>query len=184
MFAALVDLRISLALIEQHVLALGKSYNASLPSDGAEPGSIDDAQSFLLRMNIHDHANAFVLRFRSIWDKIMGILVLRFEPSRYESFCSSKSKKASFRKIFAAHPFIPEDFVRTAESIIQSFDDGLRTSEAHGTGTLRKTSFTWIDHQQSPPMALLGYWNFLNEIAHTIGGIFDEAMRSERTPAK
>ena len=80
-FAAMVDLRISLALLEQHTIALGRLQNNSIP-DGEVEAFIDDEASFLARMEIHDHANAFVLRFRSIWDKITGILVLRFEPRR------------------------------------------------------------------------------------------------------
>jgi len=182
LFAAIVDLRISLSLLEQHTIALSKLFNKSIPSEDEETLGLDHQSSFLLRMEIHDHANAFVLRFRSIWDKIMGILVLRLQPDRYDSFCQSKSKKSSFRKIFPSHPVVPVTFVDAAEKIIQSFDDRLRTPETHGTGTLRKVSFTWNELQGSPPMALLGYWNFLNEVVHTLAKVFDPGLREQEGP--
>jgi hypothetical protein len=181
LFAAIVDLRISLSLLEQHVLALGGLSNKSIPSADDEKVGWDHHSSFILRMEIHDHANAFVLRFRSIWDKIMGILVLRLQPDRYDSFCQSKSKKKSFRKIFPTHSVVPVAFVDAAEKIIQSFDDRHRTPEAHGTGTLRKVSFTWTELQSSSPMALLGYWNFLNDVVHTLAKVFDPGLREEKT---
>jgi hypothetical protein len=183
-FAAMVDLRISLALLEQHTIALGRLLNRSIPDE--ENKALNESEaSFLARMEIHDHANAFVLRFRSIWDKVMGVLVLRFEPSRYESFINAKSKRAAFRKILPAHPVIPADFVSAAEAIIRAFDDRLRTPESHGTGTLRKTSFTWSEIEASPPIALLGYWNFLNDVMHTLGKLFDPGLSDEvrETPA-
>lgn len=107
----------------------------------------------------------------------MGVMVLRFASQDYERFASSKSKKAAFRKIMAQHPSIPGGFVFKAESLIQKFDDTHRTPEAHGTGTLRKSSFSWSVHSESPPIALLGYWNFVNEVAHVLGGVFDPQAR-------
>lgn len=180
MFAALVDLRISIALLETNAIALGRSFNDSVPF--SEPGSptVSEERSFQLRMDMHDHSNAFVLRFRSVWDKIMGVLVLRFEPARYDWFCAAKSKKAAFRKVFKAHPVIPQAFVQRAEEINQSFDDRLRTAEAHGAGVLRKSTFTWIDLHDSPPMTLLGYWNFFNEVAHLVGAMFDKEVARTR----
>lgn len=180
LFAALVDIRINVALIELHVIALGKLANSSLDLTEAKTFALTDIQSFEIRMDIHDHSNAFVFRFRSLWDKIMGLFVLRFEPDKYDTFCQAKSKKASFRKIFSSHALIGDEFVTHALSAVQAFDDRLRTSEAHGTGALRKSTFTWEDLQKSPPLYLIGYWNFLNEILHIVAGIFDKEIRRER----
>jgi hypothetical protein len=163
-----------------HVIALGRSFNDCVPFTESPPAEVDEVRSFQIRMDIHDHSNAFVLRFRSIWDKVMGILVLRYEPDRYESFYTAKSKKAAFRKIFKSHQVIPEEFVQRAEEIIESFDNRLRTPEAHGTGILRKSSFTWLNLHDSPPLQLLGYWNFFNEVAHLVGAMFDEDIAKGR----
>lgn len=179
-FAALVDIRISAALIEQHANALAKLFNLSLTLTETETSAAEESQSFEVRMDIHDHSNAFIFRFRSAWDKIMGLCVLRFEPKKYNTFCQSKSKKASFRKIFSSHAVIGDEFVKQTLLVVQSFDDRLRTPEAHGTGTLRKSTFTWKDLQESPPLQLLGYWNFLNDVLHLLAGLFDEHVRRER----
>ena len=177
LFAALTDVRISLALLNCDSVALGRSLNRTMPQAMPSVGELMQSQAFELRMDIHRHANSFILRIRSLWDKFMGLLVLRFAPQDYERFASSKSKKAAFRKIMAQHSILSDGFAVTAEELIQKFDDSHRTPEAHGTGTLRKSSFTWGSHEESPPIALLGYWNFLNEIAHVIGGIFDSHVR-------
>lgn len=176
-FAALTDIRISLALLLCDSIALGREMNKTMPQVLAKSGQLTESQTFEIRMDIHAHANSFILRFRSLWDKFMGLLVLRFAPQEYERFASSKSKKAAFRKIMSQHPIMPDGFVLTVEGLIQKFDDTHRTAEAHGTGSLRKSSFSWEAHTESPPMALLGYWNLVNEIAHIVGGVFDPQAR-------
>jgi hypothetical protein len=168
-FAALIDVRISLALLFCDSIALGREANKTMPQALERVGKLTESQAFEIRMEMHRYANSFILRFRSLWDKFMGLLVLRFAPQDYERFASSKSKKAAFRKIMAHHSILPDGFVSTAEGLIQKFDDSHRTPEAHGTGTLRKKSFAWNSHTESPPMALLGYWNFMNEVAHVLG---------------
>lgn len=77
-------------------------------------------------------------------------------------------------------PVIPEAFVQRAEEIIHSFDDRLRTAEGHGAGVLRKSTFTWIDLHDSPPMTLFGYWNYFNEVAHLVGAVFDSEVAQAR----
>jgi hypothetical protein len=184
LFAALTDVRISLALLCCDTIALGRNANRTMPQALPNAGELTESQAFEIRMEIHRHANSFILRFRSLWDKFMGLLVLRFAPQDYERFASSKSKKAAFRKIMAQHSILPDGFMGTAEGLIRKFDDSHRTPEAHGTGTLRKSSFSWGSHEESPPMALLGYWNFLNEVAHVIGGVFDSHARQRIVAAR
>lgn len=174
MFAALVDIRLSLVLLACDAVALGGWANKVMPREPT------DDQSFEVRMGMHAHGNSFILRFRSLWDKFMGLLILRFAPQEYDRFSSAKSKKAVFRKVMCHHAALPDGFVALAESIVQRFDDTHRTSEAHGTGSLRKTSFAWSNHNDSPPSLLLGYWNFANDVAHNIGGEFDPKARERR----
>jgi hypothetical protein len=183
-FAALTDIRISLALLLCDSIALGRETNKTMPQALADAGNLTESQAFEIRMEIHAHANSFVLRLRSLWDKFMGLLVLRFASQEYERFAASKSKKAAFRKIMAQHSIMPDGFVSTVEALIQKFDDTHRTAEAHGTGTLRKSSFSWEAHTESPPMALLGYWNFVNEIAHIVGAVFDPKTRQRLISAR
>lgn len=183
-FAALTDIRISLALLMCDSFSLGREMNKTMPQVLAKAGQLPESQAFAIRMEIHAHANSFILRFRSLWDKFMGLLLLRFAPQDYQRFASSKSKKAAFRKIMAQHQIMPDGFVSTAEGLIQKFDDTHRTAEAHGTGTLRKSSLSWNDHTESPSVALLGYWNFLNDIAHIVGGVFDPQARQRIISAR
>jgi hypothetical protein len=177
-FASLVDIRIGLALLYCNSSVLSRLFNKTLPTTDNNTQVFSELEAFDLRMEMHSHANAYVLRLRSLWDKFMGILVLRLEPEKYEYFASAKRKKATFRKIFANSRVVPLEFVTQAEHVMQEFDDSFRTPEIHGTGSLRKSSFTWEDPFQSPANFLLGYWNFINLVAHVIGGAFDPIARS------
>jgi hypothetical protein len=96
-FAAMVDLRISLALLEQHTIALGRLLNRSIPDE--EDIALNESEaSFLARMEIHDHANAFVLRFRSIWDKVMGVLVLSLSQVATKASSMRKARGRPFAR--------------------------------------------------------------------------------------
>lgn len=180
LFTSLLDIQISIALLWCDVIVLGGQFNRTTPARMAERKSpFPEAEAFRLRMRMHQSANGFVFRFRSLWDKLMGLFVLRFVPERYDWFCSAKSKKAAFRKIMAAHDFLAPGLVETASQLVQGFDDLHRTAEAHGTGTLRKVSFSWTTAEDSPAVKLLGYWNFVCETAHAVGRMFNPSRRSQ-----
>ena len=62
-----------------------------------------------------------------------------------------------------------EDTAQSLRQILEMFDNELRTPEAHGTGALRKWSFTLEPINEDPSMKLIGYWNVINEVILRLG---------------
>jgi hypothetical protein len=184
LFSALADLRISFALLECDHVALGRVMNKVFALEKSGLEQLTEQQAFDIRMEIHAHGNSFTLRCRSLWDKLMGILVQHFCPQEYDRFISSKSKKAAFRKIMAKVPALPDGFIESVERFMQGFDDRIRTGEAHGTGSLRKSSFTWGRYEEGVALGLYHYWNFVNHVTLIVGALFDPSAREKLIAAQ
>lgn len=184
LFAALADLRISFALLECDQVALGRLINRVIALETSGLDQSTEQQAFDIRMEIQAHGNSFTLRCRSLWDKLMGILVLHFCPQDYDRFISSKSKKAAFRKIMANVSALPDGFIDSVERFMQGFDDRIRTGEAHGTGSLRKSSFTWARYEEGLALGLYHYWNFVNHVVLVVGALFDISAREKLIAAQ
>jgi hypothetical protein len=131
-------------------------------------------------MDIHQASSSYILRYRSLWDKIMGFLVLFFVPEDYDDFVSARSRKKAFRKIVENDQFIAEKmntilnqpYIKVLDEI-ERFDGIYRTPEAHGTGALRKWSLSMQSMIDNPSGDLIGYWNIINQIIANIGNLFD-----------
>lgn len=173
-FTALLDLYLTLHLVEFDLTNVGGTWNSLFSKGKLEGGSIlDSQQKFFGKMDMHRFATSFVLRYRAIWDKLMGFFVLYFEPIKYDSFCKSKSKKKSFKNIASTIDALPDEFIATILDRIEEFDNKFRTPEAHGTGAVRKWALTMEGMEGNPFMELFAHWNVLNVVLHTIGKIFE-----------
>lgn len=153
------------------------TWNIKFAKDKVPSGTvIDSREIFFGKMDIHRYRVSFILRYRAIWDKLMGFLILVYSPNEYNNFYSSKMKKKSFTKI--AKKFLPSnpyflELIIICNGPLTQFDDMFRTPEAHGTGKLRKWSFLMIPANEDPAWELLGYWNMLNHFLHKTRKIFD-----------
>lgn len=177
-FSAILDISINLGLIWCDTAEMGRCINQVIQVDFADLSESEATQkSFELRMKLHHYSNAYIFRYRSLWDKIMGLFVLVLAPTEYEKFCSANSKKRFFAKIARNGAMLSYEIVEQIQSAIQKFDDMFRTAEAHGTGFLRKSSFVWTELETMDQLKLIDYWNLLNQIAHIIGELFDHHKR-------
>lgn len=174
LFAAIFDIYVNACLLWIDTWELGRTANAEIRLKKSNLSVLENPELFKLRMNEQRYANSFVFRYRAIWDKVMGLLVLLAEPSRYENYVGSKSRKAAFKKISDSSEAFPQDFAESLSKILTSFDNEFRTPEAHGTGRLRKFTFALGDPIDRPTMELsLRYWNILNEVLHQLGSIVE-----------
>jgi hypothetical protein len=120
--------------------------------------------NFNAKMDMHRFNNSFILRYRAIWDKIMGVIILVYDPSSYDSFLKSKSRRTKFARIAEKIKKIPTDFIELVTQRLESFENTFRTPEAHGTGRLRIYSFLVKEAPSNPEIELYGYHNFLVEV--------------------
>lgn len=177
-FTVLLDIQINFSLLFLDVHAEGATWNRFFSKGKLEGGSILDSYAkFSGKMDIHRFNTAYIFRYRAIWDKIMGLLVLLYAPDEYNNFTRAKSRKKCFKKLAEKHDFLNEGFVKTLSDLITRFDDRFRTAEAHGSGFLRKYSFTMESMENHPEIELIDFWNKLNGFIATFGQVF--SSRSE-----
>ncbi|MBD2095848.1 hypothetical protein H6F90_11880 [Trichocoleus sp. FACHB-591] len=170
-FAALIDLYLSFILVSADSMKIAGIWNEISSKGNLESGSaLDSPEIFFGKMEVHRYSTSYVLRYRALWDKIMGFLVRLLAPDQYDKFFSAKSRKKEFKNIALKIQEIPDELVEQISVFVTLFDDSFRTAEAHGTGTLRKYSFLMEPVQENPQIQLLGYWNFVNEMVTQMGG--------------
>lgn len=101
-----------------------------------------------------ENINAFVLRLRALWDKLMGILVLKFCPDSYPKFTSAGSRKTEFAKLMSGH--LEEASINSIIDLVTILDEKFRTAEAHSSGTIRNWIFTkWNPNPINTPFGQL-----------------------------
>ena len=172
-FTAILDITINFMLLYCDSHKVGATWNQLFSKGKLEGGSVLDSQEkFSGKMEIHRFNSSFVLRYRALWDKLMGFFVLYYSPEQYDKFCKSKSRKKCFRTLSKDIPQLSDEFVQIVEGLLTKFDNKFRTPEAHGTGTLRKYSFTMESMAENPQIELIGFWNAMNVIILDIGQAF------------
>ena len=174
-FTALLDIEINFVLLYCDIHCIGSTWNRIFSKGKLEGGSVlDSKEKYFGKMDIHRHSNSFILRYRALWDKIMGFLILFYAPADYEVFCRSDSRKKSFKTIAGKIKQFSPDFIKEVQDSLETFDSEFRTPEAHGTGRLRKWSFLMAPIGDNPLIYLFWYWNFINEVIIEIGNLFKE----------
>jgi len=130
-FTALLDIKLSVVLLRCDLFAVGHIWNENFSKGKLEGVSIlDSEEKFFGKVDMYRFNTSYFLRYRALWDKIMGILVLAFSPEDYERFADAKSKKKAFRKIATKTSNIPEQFVKAIEGLLTNFDNKFRTSRS------------------------------------------------------
>ena len=179
LFTALLDIRINFVLLFLDIHAVGTTWNASFSKGRLEGGSVLETEDkFFGKMDIHRFNTSYVLRYRALWDKIMGLIVLAYAPSEYERFSSAKSRKKTFMKIADVHGFLGSETVSSLNALLTEFDEKFRTPEAHGTGSLRKYSFLMESLADNPQIELIQFWNAVNSFMAELGRILPMASSS------
>lgn len=172
-FMALFDLQLTFMLLSCDMHNVLATWNKNFSKGKLEGGTIlDSRDKFFGKMEMHRFNSSFVLRYRALWDKIMGFLVLYFKPDEYDKFYKGPSRKKRFKKIAKEIPIITDGFINDIEEIITKFDNMFRTSEAHGSGVLRKWSFTMDLMIDNPLSELVSHDGIANQIMIKIGKLF------------
>jgi hypothetical protein len=173
-FSYFVELQFQLALLNCDMHEMAKLIG---PSDQPPPLANEDAfcrQANLLRAN-----SDYIFRYRAIWDKVMAIIVLLRAPEEFQRFTGSQSKKKAFRKIAKSTGRIPDNFLDHIIETTTAFDEKYRTEEAHGSGSARKFSFSYLLSEPDSAQAdMFWAWNALNAVVARFG----EAFRSMPQP--
>lgn len=164
-FTAFLDLQINLILLDRDLSSIATILNAEMEQEkSAEESILSSEVLFFEKMDLHKANSNFILRYRAVWDKVMGIVILLYVPNEYDRFYKARSRKKMFRKIVEKIREIPSDFCDQIEKVITDFDNKYRTAEAHGMGAMRKWSFVFQHDSDSPQSDMFWAWNSLNQV--------------------
>ncbi len=179
-FTAYLDIQLSFTHIFHDISNIIEIWNDNFSKGNLEGGSFLDSElHFNKKMDMHYQFTSFVLRYRAIWDKIMGFLLLVLTEDEYKAFDKAKSRKKAFKKS-VEKANIPEEFYAEVLEKLENFDNKFRTGEAHGTGVLRKFVFDMCPINDNAQKELLEYWDFLNETISKIGIMIHYAVYSPK----
>lgn len=161
-FAALIDLKINFTLLSLDSFFAGAKWNEQNSiklSD--EENVLDNPSLFYKRFEIHRHHSNYIPRYRAIWDKIMGILLLIHSEEIYNKYNAAKSRKKAFKNLSSEVKFLEKNFADNIFEHLVKFDDNFRTPEVHRFGSLRKYSFLKSPHEEEEYKEFLSSWNYL-----------------------
>ena len=173
LFTALLDFNINIVDLLIDFSSFGGTWNNHFSKGKLEGGSVlDDSQKFDGKVLVHHHFTNLIPRYRAIWDKIMGIFVLRYESGMYKKYCRADSRKAEFKKIFDNSQDVTQETALKITNQVQEFDDKFRTPEVHGAGSVRKWSFTMYNMGDTPMVDIQTYMNWLFEYIIILNRMF------------
>lgn len=175
--AALIDLKLTFHFFANDFSYAGGVYNEQLHMnvlEGKTEAQITASKILFLR-----YLNAFILRCRSFWDKAMGVLILVFNPNKYETYLKNRSRRSAFKSVMKSH--LSQESLVSIDVLICVLDDKFRTAEAHQTGTLRTWVFEkWDPNPINTPFGyLLGIYNQTFEYAKQISDLLHKSPSIE-----
>jgi len=129
-------------------------------------------EAFATRADLLRANSDFVLRYRALWDKLMGFIVLLTNPAEFQSFAEAKSRKKAFLGIVERKGNFPTPLAGRIGAVIDRFDGQFRTAEAHGSGSARKLASSDLDGWDSPQSDLFWAWNEMNTVLDLFGKLF------------
>lgn len=174
LIAAFVDLKVNFISLLIDNFISGAKWNEQLKIKINDNESLlDHPQLFLIKLEVHRNEANYIVRYRAVWDKIMGILLLLQSEDLYEKYNSSKSRKKAFKKLSINSTLYDNEFVEYVETHVTYFDDNLRTGEIHRFGSLRKYFSLKNPHKEEAYLKLRSSWNHMLEILSQLDKIID-----------
>ena len=181
LFPAVLDMQLHVARLNVEIASIAKRINADIHGN-KETDCLSDDGELAERLDLFGAATSFVLRYRAVWDKLMGVIVLLLEPDKYQKFVKSNSRKKNFVKILKERGGQWPIYAQKVGEIIEIFDSQFRTAEAHGSGKLRKLAFCRVSADSNPFEDLFWACNSLNDQLLALQQIFKQFAEQLHSP--
>lgn len=163
-FVSLFDLQLSRIFLNEDLHVITEVLNQDLNGCRSSRQLLfNDLGFFSERVDFHRACTNFVLRYRALWDKIMGTLILLLCSEEYHKFWSKHSRLKAFLNIMREARALPEQECRKIDECVTEFNNRFRTAEAHGSGILRKWTFVVQNQEDNPIEDFLWASNTIDE---------------------
>lgn len=171
-FTALLDLRFNVDTLLGELGRMAITRNKYRQArESLQGGLLENPEFFFDRLDLLGANTSYILRYRAVLDKVMGLLVMLTAPGQYNSFVDARSQRKKFVQIAGQTPALPGKLVSHLTQTIDAFDK-YRTAEAHGTGSARTWTFLDDDDLDSPQSDMFWSWNSLHPVLTMVGRIF------------
>lgn len=180
LFVSLFDIQLSRTFLNEELNAITDVLNRDVRERRSSDHSIlADLDFFAERVDLHRACTNFVLRYRALWDKVMGVLVLLLCFEEYDKFSGANSRLRAFGEIMRRTNALPENECQKIKKCVSDFNDRFRTAEAHDSGVLRKWSLVVQDGENNPIEDFLWASNELDECLALISFILKRTKHPE-----
>lgn len=157
LFAALLDLKITIAFLFIDAIKYAPDFNALNRKDGSN--ILEDESLFNKKMRMLHHNIDLAIRYRAFYDKLMGVTVMLLNPSKYEDYNKAKSRKKLFPSLVKG--LLDDDSIATLIEQVTCLDENYRTPEVHKTGSMRTWVLTSQDLFLDKQLNLMNYFNWV-----------------------
>lgn len=157
LFAALLDLKITIAFLFIDAIKYAPDFNALNRKDGSN--ILEDEALFNKKMKMLHHNIDLAVRYRAFYDKLMGLIVMLLNPPRYEDYNKANSRKKLFPSLVKG--ILDDDSLATLLEQVTYLDENYRTSEVHQTGSMRTWVLTSQDLFLDKQLNLMNYFNWV-----------------------
>ncbi|MGM0582994.1 MAG: hypothetical protein ACQETL_20120 [Bacteroidota bacterium] len=106
---------------------------------------LNKKQDFNLSVELLKYLSSYVLKYRALLDKLMGLIFLCYSPDEYDKYRRGKSRKTLFKNTFEKKSIPLRLDPERIFMYLDQFDSLYRTPEAHATGSMRKWVFSDIN---------------------------------------
>ena len=177
LFAALLDLKITIAFLFIDGIKYAPDFNALNRKDGANV--LKDEALFNKKIKMLHHNIDLAIRYRAFYDKFMDIVIMLLNPSQYDKFLiksKKESSKAKFKKMTKG--LLDDESIDTLIKQVTYLDENYRTPEVHQTGSMRTWVLTSQDLFLDKQLNLMNYFNWILDYADWIDSIIAENEES------
>ncbi len=138
LFTMIFDIKLNLVYLDVDYSKVQRIFYERLndsPDSIALTAENDLLKSIVLLHKLSD----YVIRYRALNDKLMGLMVMLFASNEYNKYRRAKSRKKTFKSIFENYNLPLNIIVNKVFEYLENFDKEYRTPEIHSTGSLRKS---------------------------------------------
>ena len=170
LFAALLDLKITIAFLFIDAIKYAPDFNALNRKDGLN--ILEDEALFNKKMKMLHHNIDLAVRYRAFYDKLMGIVIMLKQPSMYGYFINKDRKtstKTKFKGIIKG--YIDDECISTLINQVDYLDNNYRTAEVHKTGSMRTWVLTSQDLFLDKQLNLMNYFKWTLDYADWLDSV-------------
>ena len=139
-FTSVFDIKLNYIFLDFEKIGLTRSWMQRDINTDILKNKVD----FNFSVELLKYLSSYVVKYRALLDKLMGLIFLCYSPNDYDQYRRAKSRKAFYKKVFINKSMPLQLDADKIFAYLDQFDTKYRTPEVHATGSMRKWIFSDI----------------------------------------